>query len=72
MLVVYFKNDNTGFREQGFSLQLISAKFEDCSKAKIVNNLTWRPEIERNRVTLLSEHERFGKQSGLISFNFGF
>ena len=35
MLVDYFKNDNAGFREQGFSLHVISALHEDWSKAQI-------------------------------------
>ena len=34
-----------------FSLQVISAKYEDCSEAKIVNNNSaWRPKIKKNRV----------------------
>ena len=32
-------------REQGFSLQVISAKREDWSKAQIVNILTWKPKM---------------------------
>ena len=31
------KNDSAIFREQGFSLQVISAKHEDSSKSKILN-----------------------------------
>ena len=37
ILVVYFKNDNADFGEQGFSLQLNSATHEDWSKAQIIN-----------------------------------
>ena len=51
MLVIHFKKDSVIFREQGFSLQVISAKYEDCSEAKIVNNNSaWRPKIKKNRV----------------------
>ena len=34
MLVVYIKNDNTGFWEQGISLEMISAKWEAAYKHK--------------------------------------
>ena len=35
--LVYFENDNAGFRGQAFAKQVISAKLEDLSKDYIDN-----------------------------------
>ena len=38
LLVAYFENDSAVFREQGCSLQMISAKHEDWSKSLIIKS----------------------------------
>ena len=59
--------------KKDFSFQVISAKCEDCSKAKIVNNWAWRPKMKRNKGTYFTfcNFKSFRKQSGLTYLNFG-
>ena len=55
MLVVYFRNDNADFREQGFSLQMISATHEDWSKSTNSQYHCLKAKIEKSKTTIFSQ-----------------
>ena len=54
MLLLYFKTSKTSFRKHRFSLEGISVKFVDWSKAQIVNISAKRPKMKKNESTLFS------------------
>jgi len=49
MLVLYLNNNKASFQEQRFDFEGISSKHIDCSKAKNVNILAWRPKMIKLR-----------------------
>ena len=70
MLLLYFKTSKTSFRKHRFSLEGISVKFVDWSKAQIVNISAKRPKIKKMRVLYFLELLKFQKIKWSYFFNF--
>merc|ERR1712105_55506 len=69
--VVYFKNDNSSFRDQGFSLQVILAKLLEQLETQIFDTLVKRTKSRKVRLRyflqLLKFFFIFGLQDEILS-----
>ena len=70
MLLLYFKTDKASFREQRFSLDVISVKFMDWSIAQIFNISAERSKMKKIRVLNFLELLKFQKIKWSYFFHF--